>query len=489
LSGATVPAAVQSAAEAALCFSFDQEPSLAALNAGHLIHEIERASSSGDRQFLDVSWNFIASEAGQVERVLVTVRDTTLLCRLKQTARNKEREVEMIVQVLDCGVDALRAFGVECRQLLAENRTTLASQVEVSPNWVAAGFRNLHALKGNARLHGLTHLVDCLHSVEDTYAELRRQPDPPLDRHLVSKQLDAVESLLAEYEAICQHKLAPLVRKAAGTSDERNEAVLRDILALAAATSGDARGELLPELRAILARLDVTSVLSLVDEMRSMLPGLAAELGKPVPAVLAQHAEVQLCGDWARLVRDILVQCFRNSLYHGIETPHVRELAGKPARGTIQISVHGHPHGHPSDWVLEIFDDGRGLALETLRGHTGHRGLSDEELAQQIFLSGVSTAETIGPVAGRGIGLDIVRAGLQARGGDALVRFTGEERDGHRPFVLVIVLPKSAVASRSGVEASIPGLRRVAPSEDGLRGSTGPATDRSRRRASSVPRS
>jgi predicted ATPase/HPt (histidine-containing phosphotransfer) domain-containing protein len=487
LSGATVPAAVQSAAEAALCFSFDQEPSLAALNADHLIHEIERARPSGDRQFLDVSWSFIASEAGQVERVLVTVRDTTLLRRLKQTARNKEREVEMIVQVLDCGVDALRAFGADCRQLLAENRMTLASQAEVSPNWVAAGFRNLHALKGNARLHGLTHLVDCLHSVEDTYDELRRQPDQPLDRHAVSKQLDAVESLLAEYEAICQHKLAPLVRKAAGTSEERNEAVLRDILALAAATSGDAPGELLAELRAILARLDVTSVLSLVDEMRSMLPGLAAELGKPVPAVLTQHAEAQLCGDWARLVRDILVQCFRNSIYHGIEAPHVRELAGKPARGTIQISVHGH--SHPSDWVLEIFDDGRGLALETLRDRTGHRGLSDEELAQQIFLSGVSTAETIGPVAGRGIGLDIVRAGLQARGGDARVRFTGEERDGHRPFVLAIVLPKSAVASRSGAEASIPGLRRVAPSEDGLRGSTGPATDRSRRRASSIPHS
>jgi predicted ATPase/GAF domain-containing protein/HPt (histidine-containing phosphotransfer) domain-containing protein len=467
LTGAAVPSAVQSAAEAALCFSFDQEPSLAALNAGHLIHEIERASPAGDRQFLDISWNFIVSEAGQVERVLVTVRDSTLLRRLKQTARNKEREVEIIVQVLDCGVDALRAFGVECRQLLAENRTTLASQAEVSQQWVAAGFRNLHALKGNARLHGLTHLVDCLHSVEDTYDELRRKPEQPLDRHQISKQLDAVESLLADYEAIYQHKLAPLARKSAETSEERNEAVLRDILALAALSPGDPQRDLLPELRAVLARLDVRSVLSLVDEMRPLLPGLAAELGKPAPTLVTQHAEAQLGGDWARLVRDILVQCFRNSLYHGLETPHERELAGKPARGKIQVSL----YSRPSDWVLEIFDDGRGLALAKLRERAGDRGLPDEDLAQQIFISGVSTAETIGQVAGRGIGLDIVRAGLQARGGDALVRFTGEERDGHRPFVLVLVLPESALASRPGAEANLPGLWRVGRSEDGFGGS------------------
>jgi chemotaxis protein histidine kinase CheA len=371
------------------------------------------------------------------------------------------------VQVLDCGVDALRAFGVECRQLLAENRTTLASQAEVSQQWVAAGFRNLHALKGNARLHGLTHLVDCLHSVEDTYDELRRKPEQPLDRHQISKQLDAVESLLADYEAIYQHKLAPLARKSAETSEERNEAVLRDILALAALSPGDPQRDLLPELRAVLARLDVRSVLSLVDEMRPLLPGLAAELGKPTPTVVTQHAEAQLGGDWARLVRDILVQCFRNSLYHGLETPHERELAGKPARGKIQVSL----YSRPSDWVLEIFDDGRGLALAKLRERAGDRGLPDEDLAQQIFISGVSTAETIGQVAGRGIGLDIVRAGLQARGGDALVRFTGEERDGHRPFVLVLVLPESALASRPGAEANLPGLWRVGRSEDGFGGS------------------
>jgi predicted ATPase/HPt (histidine-containing phosphotransfer) domain-containing protein len=452
LTGAAVPAAVQSAAQAALCFSFDQEPSLAALNASHLIHDIERTSASGDRQFLDISWNFIASEAGQVERVLVTVRDMTVLRRLKQTARNKEREVEIIVQVLDCGADALRAFGVECRQLLAENRATLASQAEVSQPWVAAGFRNLHTLKGNARLHGLTHLVDCLHAAEDTYDELRRQPLEPLDRHQIQKQLDAVESIFDEYEAVCQNKLAPLMRKSAETSEERNGAVLRDVVALAAtATSSDARGELLPELHAILARLDVTSVVRLVDETRIMLPGLAAELGKPAPEVVTQHAEAQLRGDWARVVKDVLVQCFRNSLYHGIEAPDVRQRAGKPAQGKIQVCV----RGRASDLEIEISDDGRGLALGTLRDREGNAGLSDRDLAQQIFLSGVSTADTIGHVAGRGIGLDIVRAALQARGGDALVRFTGEERGGYRPFVLVVVLPKSAILPRSGEEASL----------------------------------
>jgi chemotaxis protein histidine kinase CheA len=144
-------------------------------------------------------------------------------------------------------------------------------------------------------------------------------------------------------------------------------------------------------------------------------------------------------------VKNILVQCFRNSLYHGIEMPDVRELAGKPAQGRIDVRVRIGTRA----LELQIFDDGSGLSLEKLRRREGVHALPDEALADQIFLSGVSTAETIGQVAGRGVGLDIVRASLRARGGDALVRFTGEERDGHRPFMLVLLMPKSALASRS----------------------------------------
>jgi predicted ATPase/HPt (histidine-containing phosphotransfer) domain-containing protein/PAS domain-containing protein len=441
-SNAAVPADKQSAADAALCFSFDQDPSLAALNAGHLIHEVERTGPGGEAQFLEISWSFIASDAGLVERILVTIRDVTLLRRLKQAAHDKEREIEIIVQVLDGGVEAMHGFCASCHELLAQNRAALAPEIEPSAELLAAGFRNLHTLKGNARLLGLSHLVESLHLAEDAYDALRRRPLQTHDTQELRRHLDLVENTLGEYETVSQRRLFSLMNK----SDERNERALHEIRTLvASAGSEQAPRDLHPLLRGILARLDATSLERLVDDTRAMLPSLAAELGKPPPTVLTQQAEARLASDWAGPVKDILVQCFRNALYHGLEPADARALAGKPAAGTIRVSVRTRPSG----CEIEISDDGRGLAIDKLRERAERRELSDEAVADQIFLSGVSTAETVGRVAGRGVGLDIVRANLRARGGDAMVRFAGEERNGRRPFVLVVILPKSAMAPGS----------------------------------------
>jgi predicted ATPase/HPt (histidine-containing phosphotransfer) domain-containing protein len=448
LEGAAVRPDARGTAEAALRACFDQEPWLAAVSAEHLIRDVERRGPGGDPQFLEVSWNFITSDAGKVDRLLVTVRDVTLLRHLRQTAHNKEREVEVIVQVLDSGVESLQMFCVNCRQLLAENRAGLAPDAEMSDEHVALAFRNLHTLKGNARMYGFTHLVDASHSAEDAYAALRREPEAPIDRQKLLDQLDAVEEIVVVYETVCQQKLTAVVKK----SVERSEAVLQDIRsAVASATSSGAAGELLPELRRILARLEQTSVLRLVEETRPMLPSLAAELGKPAPAVITQQAESLLPNDWVGPVKDALVQCFRNSLYHGIEMPDEREHAGKPAKGRILICA----RSTLSALEVEVSDDGRGLSLQKLRQLPGNHALSDEALAEQIFVSGVSTADSVGRVAGRGVGLDIVRASLRSRGGDAFVRFTAAERGGYRPFTVVILMPKGALGLRSDERASL----------------------------------
>jgi predicted ATPase/GAF domain-containing protein/HPt (histidine-containing phosphotransfer) domain-containing protein len=452
--GSALRPAILSAAQAALSSSFGQEQWLAELNAEHLIREVERKGRDGESQFLEVSWNFIASEAGLVERLLVTVRDVTLLRRLRQAARNKEREIEMIVQVLDCGLDAMRVFCENCRERLAENRASLATGVEPLPQQIAAAFRSLHTLKGDARLHGLTHLVDSLHAAEDAYNTLRLDPSLPLEEQALLLHLNAVERMVDEYEKVANEKLAFAIKK----SDDPNQRILEDIRTLLASASSSGAGrDLLPELSGILSRFEQTSVAHLVEEASVMLPSLAGELGKPAPAVQAQQVEATLAGEWPRLVKDVLIQAFRNSLYHGIEMPAARELSGKPRQGSIHVRARRTQAG----LEVQIFDDGRGLALSRLRAREGNHELSDDALAEQIFLSGVSTAETVGQVAGRGVGLDIVRTGLQTLGGDVAVRFTGEERDGYRPFMLVILMPKSALSSRSGERPSVrpPSLR------------------------------
>jgi chemosensory pili system protein ChpA (sensor histidine kinase/response regulator) len=110
----------------------------------------------------------------------------------------------------------------------------------------------------------------------------------------------------------------------------------------------------------------------------------------------------------------------RNSVAHGIETPQQREAAGKPAAGTIIISL----HQEGNDVSVTFTDDGAGLNLPRIREKALANGLvapgqalSDAEAANMIFMPGFSTASSVTELAGRGIGMDVVRSEVQALGG------------------------------------------------------------------------
>lgn len=110
----------------------------------------------------------------------------------------------------------------------------------------------------------------------------------------------------------------------------------------------------------------------------------------------------------------------RNSVAHGIEAPERRQQAGKPAEGQIEIVL-----GHELNDVSLVFtDDGAGLDLVRLREKGQAQGLippgtqlSDDEAAQLVFEPGISTAREVSELAGRGIGMDVVRNDVVALGG------------------------------------------------------------------------
>ncbi|MCZ8252574.1 MAG: Hpt domain-containing protein [Hylemonella sp.] len=110
----------------------------------------------------------------------------------------------------------------------------------------------------------------------------------------------------------------------------------------------------------------------------------------------------------------------RNSVAHGIEAPQQREAAGKPAAGTITISL----HQEGNDVSVTFTDDGAGLNLPRIREKAVANGLvapgqplSDADAANMIFMPGFSTASSVTELAGRGIGMDVVRSEVQALGG------------------------------------------------------------------------
>lgn len=110
----------------------------------------------------------------------------------------------------------------------------------------------------------------------------------------------------------------------------------------------------------------------------------------------------------------------RNSVVHGIETPEARLAAGKPAEGRIEIRL----AQELNDVSVVFQDDGAGIDLQRLREKAVEQGLiaadaavSDSELAQLVFRAGLSTASVVSALAGRGVGMDVVRSDVLALGG------------------------------------------------------------------------
>jgi chemosensory pili system protein ChpA (sensor histidine kinase/response regulator) len=110
----------------------------------------------------------------------------------------------------------------------------------------------------------------------------------------------------------------------------------------------------------------------------------------------------------------------RNAVGHGIEPAAVRVAAGKSPVGAISITV----EQHSNDVAVTFSDDGGGLDLSGIRAKALAQGqinadqvLTDEQLANLIFNSGLSTASAVSEMAGRGIGMDVVRTEVNALGG------------------------------------------------------------------------
>ncbi|PPU40237.1 Hpt domain-containing protein [Xanthomonas arboricola] len=157
----------------------------------------------------------------------------------------------------------------------------------------------------------------------------------------------------------------------------------------------------------------------LVPRLRRVVRQAASDTGKQVHLLLEGTQ-----GELDRNVLDRMVapleHMLRNSVAHGLETPEQRRDAGKPEEGSIAIRL----RREGSEIVLEVADDGAGLDREAIRRRGEQRGLiepgqelSEAELDGLIFASGFSTSEQVSQLAGRGVGMDVVRNEVRQLGG------------------------------------------------------------------------
>ncbi len=182
-------------------------------------------------------------------------------------------------------------------------------------------------------------------------------------------------------------------------------------------------------------------------------PGFS-RMVRDVARALGKDAKLEIVGTATPVDRDILERLeaplshlLRNAIDHGIETPEERRLAGKPPQGTIQLEAR-----HSAGMLLIIIsDDGKGVALESLRKAVVDKKLTNPETAAKLteaelleflFLPGFTMKGVVTEISGRGVGLDVVQNMVrQVRG---TVRATTQPGKGMR-FQLQLPLTLSVV--------------------------------------------
>lgn len=154
------------------------------------------------------------------------------------------------------------------------------------------------------------------------------------------------------------------------------------------------------------------------ERVLHMLPELvkitARNLGKLVDAQIIGH-DTRIDSRIIEEIRDPLIHLIQNAIRHGIESPDERQRQGKDPTGTVTVSA-----GQEGNRiVIRVQDDGRGIDLARIQeiavrsgliSHDDVHSMSDQDFYELLFQPGFSTAEVVDDIAGRGLGLDIVRS-------------------------------------------------------------------------------
>ena len=436
---------------AALAAILGEDPMMFDFNSHLLVREMRFDSGAGAQKILQMDWSPILNDKGMVDKVLLITQDVTELRALEQASAQQKEELEIIGKIIRISVGKFNDFVESAAGFIDTNRRLLGERKAGDPEVIAALFRNMHTIKGNARTFEFTQITDAAHRAEQTYDELRKDADAVWDPKVMLAELAAVDAAVRRYVRINEDKLGRKGR-ASDLLTNRGSFVANEQLAqlrsLAAAAVAGTPGLDLGPLRQVIDTLGLIPLQRLVSGSVDSLSSLASELEKPAPALDIASGELAVNGQFAEALKSSLMHIFRNSLDHGIEAPAERERVNKPARGTVRLTC----IRRDQKVELHVSDDGRGLALHKLyeKGlaagifNTSQRPAA-QDVAEIIFRSGLSTSSQVTQVSGRGVGMEAARTFLEQQGAGIHIVLDGAGGEfTFTPFKFVIDVPPSA---------------------------------------------
>lgn len=374
---------------------FKEEMDEDMLDALNPLGEVKVLFNGGKRyKYLSFEFSRIKSrEAGTIE-LMATVRDITeqilLEEKLKESEERTKKEMNWMLSILHVEPNMLQDFieGVQRELDRVDSLLDFNHRGNDYKELLKKVFSSMHLIKGNASLLALEFFADQAHQFEDQIAEIQKKPKINTDDiRLLNDKLIAMRNSLGEV-----HNLLDRI--------------------------GKIHQQMRPK-RSYEGKLLLQSLNNLVNQ-------LCKESGKKVVLKQDTFNVNQVPHQYWLMLKDILVQLVKNSVSHGIEEIEERKQSGKPEAGVIQLVS----ARKKDKFELVFSDDGRGLQLEKLK----EKALASErwdaveiddwdadKLTSLIFESGISTADDVDMISGRGVGMDGVRDRIESHKGKILI--------------------------------------------------------------------
>ena len=185
--------------------------------------------------------------------------------------------------------------------------------------------------------------------------------------------------------------------------------------------SVDQLGRTVRELQEMSLSLRMVPIAATFQKMHRIVRDISRKLGKQVRFEV-RGEDTELDKTMVDQLSDPLMHMVRNAVDHGIEMPETRVASGKPGEGHVLLQA----YLQNGNFYIELTDDGRGLDRRAILDKAEQRGvispseaeaMADGDVWQLIFAPGFSTASEVTDVSGRGVGMDVVKRGVEALNG------------------------------------------------------------------------
>ena len=422
------------------------------LNEHLLIKEYE-LTKEGTISILEIDLDPVFHD-DQMTQVLVAIRDVTQLRKLQAESEKAQLEIKFISEIVNITPKKFNSFVVASKSWLVENKKMIESHDELNLEVVKKLFINMHTMKGEARTNQFVEITAAIHNAEQVYSDMQHHTQE-WEKEKLLEDLSIIQELLDTYVDVAEKKLGRTVSsnaKSSLTLDQESVQQYTDMV------SGIDIDHLKGQDQAIFKRIKSLFVNAfrtpledvLADELVAMTQA-ARELNKKVPIVEFDDPGFNMKPEIHKTLVAVYTHVLGNCVAHGIEDEEERAKAGKDSTGKIRFRL------KEENDAIAIYteDDGRGLNLPKVREKAVHDGLiedsvnlTDDEIAQFIFESGLTTAEQLSNIAGRGVGMDAIRNFIEDMGGRVEVALLPHNPTQNGtvpicvPFTLKVTIPK-----------------------------------------------